>query len=66
MQALIPERAAQDIIRQWQSDGIRVRFYRGGNRWWVQAHDRHAPVDEFLTTVDREMKATERNDSAHE
>lgn len=54
LEQLIPKGAARDVIQEWQDEGVRVRFYRGGNRWWIQAHDRHAPVDEFLSTVQRE------------
>lgn len=54
IQQLIPEGPARAIANDWHKQGTLTGFYRRGGQWWLQAHDRHAPLTEFIETANRE------------
>jgi hypothetical protein len=66
---IVPAGPPRDVLREWQQMGLRVQLFQNASngRWFIQAHNRTAPLDEFIETANREAaKAQEARDRGEE
>jgi hypothetical protein len=66
---IVPAGPPRDVLREWQQMGLRIKLFQtaSNGRWFIQAHNRTAPLDEFIETAKREAaKAQEARDRGEE